>query len=91
MAQGSKASYTSKQKRQASHIEASAKKSGKSTKTAERIAWATVNKETGGAGKKVHDTSPSKKGGKKASHSMSHAAHVSAGKKAAATRARRTH
>lgn len=53
MAQGSKAKYTSKQKRQAQHIEESEKKSGKSAATAARIAWATVNKETGGAGKKV--------------------------------------
>lgn len=53
MAQGSKSKYTSKQKRQAQHIEARYKKSGASTKKAERIAWATVNKETGGAGKKV--------------------------------------
>ena len=68
MARGSKAKYTSKQKRQAQHIEDSAKKSGKSTKTAERIAWATVNKETGGAGKRVKNTAPSKKGGRKATH-----------------------
>ena len=53
MARGSKASYSSKQKRMASHIEKSAKRRGRSTKTAERIAWATVNKQTGGAkGKK---------------------------------------
>jgi hypothetical protein len=57
MAQGSKASYSSKQKRMASHIEKSAKKRGRSTKTAERIAWATVNKQTGGAkGKKSSRT-----------------------------------
>lgn len=65
MARGSKAKYTSKQKRQARHIEKSAKRSGKSSKTAARIAWATVNKETGGAGKKVKNTEPSKKGGRK--------------------------
>jgi hypothetical protein len=53
MAQGSKSSYSAKQKRMASHIESSAKRRGRSTKTAERIAWATVNKQTGGAkGKK---------------------------------------
>jgi hypothetical protein len=53
MARGSKASYSNKQKRMAGHIEQSAKRRGKSTKSAERIAWATVNKETGGAkGKK---------------------------------------
>jgi hypothetical protein len=52
MAQGSKKKYTSKQKRQAKHIEDSVKERGGSQKKAERIAWATVNKETGGAGKK---------------------------------------
>ena len=53
MARGSKASYSSKQKRQAGDIEKSVKKRGGSTKDAERIAWATVNKQTGGAkGKK---------------------------------------
>lgn len=48
MAKGSKAAYTDKQKRQAEHIEKSEKKSGRSTKAAERIAWATVNKQDGG-------------------------------------------
>jgi hypothetical protein len=51
MPRGDKKSYTSKQKRQASHIEASAKKRGRSSKTAARIAWATVNKQDRG-GKK---------------------------------------
>jgi len=51
MPQGDKGSYTSKQKRQAEHIEDSEKKRGRSTKAAERIAWATVNKQDGG-GKK---------------------------------------
>jgi hypothetical protein len=77
MARGSKAKYTSKQKRQAKHIEDGAKKSGKSAKSAARIAWATVNKETGGAGKAVRNTAPSRKGGRKggkaASHSHAHA------------------
>lgn len=86
MARGSKAKYTSKQKRQAEHIEESAKKRGKSAKSAARIAWATVNKETGGAGKKVSNTEPSKKGGRKGGHSVSHATRVQAGKKAARTR-----
>lgn len=53
MAQGSKASYSSKQKRMATHIEKSEKRQGRGTKAAARIAWATVNKQTGGAkGKK---------------------------------------
>ncbi len=51
MARGSKSKYTGKQKRQAEHIEEGYKKRGTSKKEAERRAWATVNKETGG-GKK---------------------------------------
>lgn len=51
MAQGSKASYTKKQKRQAKDVYKSVKKRGASKATAERIAWATVNKQDGG-GKK---------------------------------------
>ena len=52
MPRGSKASYTDKQKRQAEHIEESEKDSGKSAETAERIAWATINKQDGGGKKK---------------------------------------
>jgi hypothetical protein len=51
MARGSKKSYTDKQRRQARHIEESEKKTGRSSKTAARIAYATVNKQDGG-GKK---------------------------------------
>jgi hypothetical protein len=51
MPRGEKSAYTDKQKRQAGHIEDSERKSGASKKTAERIAWATVNKQDGG-GKK---------------------------------------
>jgi hypothetical protein len=51
MSKGDKSSYTDKQKRQARHIEQSEKKEGKSGKTAERIAWATVNKQDGGGRK----------------------------------------
>jgi hypothetical protein len=51
MPQDNKSSYTDKQKRQASHIEAGYEKRGLTTKTAEARAWATVNKLTGG-GKK---------------------------------------
>lgn len=76
MPRGDKSSYSSKQKRQAKHIEDSARKSGKSAKAAARIAWATVNKETGG-GKKSGSSrgkpvirSASRKGGKH-SHSGS--------------------
>ena len=48
MPRGDKSSYTDKQKRQASHIESSEKKEGRSKEDAERIAWATVNKQDGG-------------------------------------------
>ena len=51
MPRGDKSAYTDKQKRQAEHIEKSEEKRGKSEDTAERIAWATVNKPDGG-GKK---------------------------------------
>lgn len=51
MSQGDKSAYTDKQKRKAEHIEASEEKRGHSEKDAERIAWATVNKQDGG-GKK---------------------------------------
>ena len=53
MPRGDKSSYTDKQKRQAQHIEESEKNEGKSKDDAERIAWATVNKQDGG-GKKKH-------------------------------------
>lgn len=51
MTQGDKSAYTDKQKRKAGHIEDSERKEGKSKEDAERIAWATVNKQDGG-GKK---------------------------------------
>lgn len=52
MPQGSKAGYTSKQKREAEHIEKGYEKRGVSKKTAEKRAWATVNKQDGGGKKK---------------------------------------
>ena len=48
MPRGDKSAYTDKQKRQAEHIEASERKEGRSKEDAERIAWATVNKQDGG-------------------------------------------
>ena len=48
MATDKKASYTDKQKRQAAHIEQSEREAGRSAEDAERIAWATVNKQDGG-------------------------------------------
>lgn len=71
MAQGSKKKYTSKQKRQAEHIAEGYEKRGKSSKTAEARAWATVNASSGGGKKsgsgrgKKTDKAPMRKGGKK--------------------------
>ena len=71
MPKGDKGSYTSKQKRKAEHIEEGYEKRGTSKKEAERRAWATVNKSSGGGKKsgsgrgKKEDKSSSKKGGKK--------------------------
>lgn len=48
MPRGDKSAYTDKQKRQAEHIEESERERGASEGTAERIAWATVNKQDGG-------------------------------------------
>lgn len=70
MPQGDKSSYTGKQKRQAEHIEEGYESRGVGKKEAERRAWATVNKTTGGGkksgsgrGKKTNKAS-SRKGGK---------------------------
>ena len=70
MPRGDKSSYSTKQKRQAEHIEQGYKKRGTRTKEAKRRAWATVNKMTGGGkragsgrGKKIN-LSPARKGGR---------------------------
>ena len=97
MPRGDKSSYTDKQKRQAEHIEEGYEKRGVPEKEAEKRAWATVNKETGGGnksgsgrGKKDTHTS-SKKGGAlggAASAKRSAAARSASAKKAVATRKR---
>jgi plasmid stabilization system protein ParE len=63
MPRGDKSSYTDKQKRKAEHIEEGYEKRGVSTEEAERRAWATVNKESGGG----------KKSGSGRGHRQSHA------------------
>ncbi|HVK62654.1 MAG TPA: hypothetical protein VM432_13940 [Bdellovibrionales bacterium] len=89
MPRGSKSAYSSKQKRMARHIEEGYEKRGVGTKEAARRAWSTVNAETGGAGKRITNKRPSRKGGRIGGRSVSHATRVAAGKKAAKTRARR--
>jgi hypothetical protein len=70
MARGSKSKHTSKQKRKAEHIEEGYEKRGTSKKEAERRAWATVNKESGGGKKasKVSSRRGGRKGGRKKKH-----------------------
>jgi plasmid stabilization system protein ParE len=78
MARGSKSKYTGKQKRKAEHIEEGYEKRGTSKKEAERRAWATVNKESGGGkksgsgrgkkGSKVSSRKGGRKGGRKKKH-----------------------
>jgi plasmid stabilization system protein ParE len=71
MPRGDKSSYTQKQKRKAEHIEKGYEKRGTAKKEAERRAWATVNKESGGGKKsgsgrgKKSNKSSSRKGGRK--------------------------
>ena len=97
MPQGDKSKYTDKQKREAEHIEEGYEKRGMPKEEAERRAWATVNKETGGGKKsgsgrgKTTSRTSSRKGGKKGGASTGGArktAAKSAGTKRAATRTR---
>lgn len=52
MPRGDKSSYSSRQKRKAAKIEKGYEKRGVSKKTAQKRAWATVNKQEGGGAKK---------------------------------------
>ncbi|WP_028745642.1 hypothetical protein [Rhizobium mesoamericanum] len=97
MPRGDKSAYTDKQKRKAEHIEEGYEDRGVSTKEAERRAWATVNKESGGGNKsgsgrgKKDTNEASEKGGRKggaASAARSAADRSASAKKAAATRKR---
>ena len=71
MPRGDKSKYTDKQKRKAEHIEKGYEKRGVLKDEAERRAWATVNKSSGGGKKsgsgrgKKENKGPAKKGGRK--------------------------
>ena len=98
MARGSKAKYTSKQRRQAREIEEGYESRGVGKDEAERRAWATVNKMTGGgrkggSGHKRTNKEPARKGGRLGGRAAAHrskAARSTSAKKAARTRARRS-
>lgn len=97
MPRGDKSAYSDKQKRKAEHIEEGYEHRGVGEKEAERRAWATVNKESGGGEKsgsgrgKPENHSASRKGGRlggRAAASRPAAARSASAKKAAATRKR---
>lgn len=98
MPRGDKSKYSDKQVRQARHIEEGYEDRGLPENEAERRAWATVNKMTGGGkkeggsgrGKKMN-TAPAKKGGRiGGAHSAarSEAERSASAKKAVQTRKR---
>lgn len=97
MPRGDKSAYTDKQKRKARHIEEGYEKQGLSQSEAERRAWATVNKESGGGNKSGSgggepDTRVSaQRGGRiggRAAAARPAAARKASARKAAATRKR---
>jgi plasmid stabilization system protein ParE len=94
MPRGDKSKYTDKQERKADHIAESYESRGVPEKEAERRAWATINKESGGGKKsgsgrgKPESHAASRKGGRlggRASSSRSAADRSASAKKAAAT------
>src|SRR5688500_13120628 len=98
MPQGDKSAYTDKQKRKAEHIEEGYEQRGVSRDEAERRAWATVNKESGGGKKsgsgrgKRENRSASRKGGRlggRAAAQRPAAARSASARKAARTRKKR--
>ena len=97
MPRGDKSKYTDKQERKADHIAEGYEDRGVSEKEAERRAWATVNKESGGgnksgSGRGKPDTHvSSKRGGKIGGETPAHrsaSAKSASAKKAATTRKR---
>ena len=95
MPRGDKSKYTGKQERKADHIAESYESRGVPEKEAERRAWATVNKESGGGKKscsrrgKPESHASSQKGGQLGGQaSASRPAAERAAKRAAATRKR---
>ncbi|GAB4018062.1 plasmid stabilization protein [Spirosoma koreense] len=95
MPRGDKSAYTDKQKRQAEHIEEGYEDRGVPEEEAERRAWATVNKTSGGGKQSgsgrghAENKEPAHTGGQRggaASASRSAEERSASAKKAAATR-----
>lgn len=94
MPRGDKGAYTDKQKRKAEHIEEGYEERGVPKEEAERRAWATVNKESGGgdksgSGRGKPDTHEAAKKGGRAGGAAS-AARPAAERSASAKKAART-
>jgi len=94
MPRGDKDAYTDKQKRKAEHIEEGYEDRGVPHDEAERRAWATVNKESGGgnksgSGRGKADTHVSSSRGGKAHKSGSHEQRSAAARKGWVTRRKR--
>ena len=95
MPRGDKSSYTDKQKRKAEHIEEGYRERGVSEDEAERRAWATVNKESGGGNKsgsgrgRPDSHSSSRKGGRRGGSNRTSAQRSAAAKKGWETRRKR--
>lgn len=95
MPRGDKAKYTEKQERKADHIAEGYERRGVTAKEAERRAWATVNKDSGGGNKsgsgrgKPDSRRSARKGGRiggKAAASRSPAQRSASARKGAASR-----
>ena len=97
MPRGDKSAYTDKQKRKAEHIEEGYEDRGVSKDEAERRAWATVNKESGGGKKsgsgrgRKESHESSRKGGRKGGASQSSSSRSAAAKKGWETRRHKAH
>lgn len=97
MPRGRKEKYSAKQKRRAEHIEEGYRERGVPDEEAERRAWATVNRMTGGGKKpggsgrgKATNKEPARKGGRRGGAAAKHrseAERSASAKKAARTRA----
>ncbi len=95
MPRGEKSKYTEKQERQAEHIERGYEQRGVPEEEAERRAWATVNKVSGGGKRpggsgrgRKENSEPMKKGGRKGGRAA--AARPASERSASARKAART-
>jgi plasmid stabilization system protein ParE len=97
MPRGDKSAYTDKQRRQADHIAEGYEDRGVPEKEAERRAWATVNKESGGGKQsgsgrgRAESHESSRRGGEIGGRSQSHEERSRAAKKGWETRRSRGH